>query len=80
MKTLFRTFGLTVTLALVGLAAASSQPPNSCRYLCLNNSSGKVINWASSQATENDCCSGNVSCPAGYSWDGFISWNGTGCP
>jgi hypothetical protein len=79
MKTLFRAFGLTATLALVGLAAASSQTLDTCRYLCRNDSSGKIINWAA-QTTQNDCCSGNVSCPAGYSWDVIISWNGGVCP
>ena len=79
MKTL-RAFGLTATLALVGVAAASSQTLASCRYQCRNDSSGKTINWAASQTTQTDCCSGNVSCPAGYSWSEFISWNGGVCP
>jgi hypothetical protein len=80
MKTLFRAFGLTATLALVGLAAASSQALDTCRYLCRNISSGKTIHWAAEGTTQNNCCSGNVPCPAGYTWDGFISWNGGGCP
>lgn len=78
MKTLFRAFGLAATFALVGLAAASSQTLETCRYLCIN-SSDKTIHWAS-QTTQNDCCSGNVICPAGYTWDEFISWNGGVCP
>jgi hypothetical protein len=79
MKTLFRAFGLTAAFALVGLAATHSQTIGTCRYLCLNNSTGKVIP-SESQVTERTCCDGApLSCPPNYSFDAGTTWNGESC-
>ena len=75
MKSTYRALGLVAALTLVSFASANvAAAAGSCAYRCKNTATG-AFTIVTAGYSEADCCSGNVTCPTGSTYQGTLYYN-----
>lgn len=66
MKNVVRILSLSAALALAALPAAPFETLGPCQYMCCSSNPFQCQGYTT-YTTQSQCCSGQVTCPAGTS-------------